>query len=37
MISNELNVPEMSSTVVYRLINHGIFVLCLYRQTHGSC
>jgi len=27
------------STVVYRLINNGIFVHCLYmyRQKHGSC
>ena len=30
------SVPE-SSTVVYRIVNNGCFVLCLYRQTHGSC
>jgi len=29
-------VPE-SSTVVYRLINNGIFAHCLYRQKHVSC
>jgi len=30
--SAEPEVPE-SSTVVYRLINNGIFVHCLYRQN----
>ena len=32
--SNNRSVPSVpeSSTVVYRLINNGIFVLCLYRQ-----
>jgi len=28
---NDGSVPE-SSTVVYRLINNGIFIHCLYRQ-----
>jgi len=28
--------PE-SSTVVYGIINNGIFVLCSCRQKHGSC
>ena len=38
-ILNNRSVPSVpeSSTVVYRLINNGIFVLCLYRQKHGSC
>jgi len=30
------SVPERS-TVVYRLINSGIVVHCLYRPNYGSC
>jgi len=28
--------PE-GSTIIYRLINNGSFVLCVYRQKSGSC
>ena len=36
---NYRSVPSVSesSTVVYRLINNGIFVHCPYRQKRGSC
>jgi len=36
MTYNYRSVPE-SSSGVYRLINNGIFVHCLYGQKHGSC